>query len=150
MQALVRLQNVAHRCYPRPITRPVARVIEIAIRLVFQCYLPAAARVHPTVHFHHNGLAVLVNRLAEIGPGCQIGPQVVLGGRSPVKGAPCLHENVIVHSGAKLIGPITIGAGAVIGANAVVLCDVPAGATAVGVPARIIERPDRGAEAAAG
>ena len=50
-----------------------------------------------------------------------------------------LEENVFVGTGAKILGPVTIGANARIGANAVVLTDVPAGATAVGAPARVIE-----------
>lgn len=79
---------------------------------------------------------MLVNRLCVIGEGCEIGPHVVLGGKSPVRGAPRLEAGVIVHSGAKVIGPVTIGAGAVIGANAVVIHDVAPHTLAVGVPAR--------------
>lgn len=138
MQTLVRLQNTAHRLEKRKIFKPFARGIELLLRLVFGCYLPASAKIDPSVHFHHNGLAVVVNKLSDIGPNCEIGPQVVLGGRTPIIGAPKLEANVVVHSGAKLIGPITIGENSVIGANAVVVRDVPANTTAVGVPARFI------------
>ncbi|PRY74073.1 serine O-acetyltransferase [Yoonia maritima] len=140
MQTLVRLQNVAHKLERNKITKLGARVIELIIRLVYGCYLPAGAKIDPTVHFHHNGLAVVVNKLSVIGPNCQIGPQVVLGGRSPIVGAPKLEADVVIHSGAKLIGPITLAQGCIVGANAVVISDVPAFSTAVGVPAKIIQK----------
>jgi serine O-acetyltransferase len=57
------------------------------------------------------------------------------GARRPIIG-----DNVFIGAGAKVLGAVTVGDGARIGANAVVVCDVPAGATAVGVPARIVER----------
>lgn len=88
------------------------RLLEVLIRLVWNASLPAGATIAPTAHFGHNALGVMVNRLKVIGPGCNIGVHVVLGGRTPIKGAPRLGSGVIVQSGAKLIGPITIGANA--------------------------------------
>lgn len=86
---------------------------------------------------HPNG--IVIHPDSEIGPNCFILQQVTLAvSRS---GAPRLGGNVMVGSGAKLLGGIKVGDDAQIGANAVVLQDVPAGATAVGVPARIIMRP---------
>jgi serine O-acetyltransferase len=63
-----------------------------------------------------------------------VGLQVLLGSRWPLDGGPKLEEDVIVHSGAKIIGPVTIGRGSVIGANAVVLEDIPPKSLVVGVP----------------
>jgi serine O-acetyltransferase len=87
---------------------------------------------------HPNG--VVVHPDARIGPNCMIFQQVTLGNGGPIRGAPVLAGHVDVGAGAKILGGVRIGEHAVIGANAVVLCDVPAGATAVGVPARIIQR----------
>jgi serine O-acetyltransferase len=67
--------------------------------------------------------------------------------RTGVPGAPVVGFGVDIGAGAKILGPVRIGDGAVIGANAVVLCDVPAGALAVGVPARIRQRRPVHAEA---
>ena len=67
------------------------------------------------------------------------------GERPDPKGSPQLGRNILVGAGANVLGRITVGDGARIGANAVVLCDVPDGATAVGVPARILERRRTGA-----
>lgn len=139
MQAIVKLQNIAHCASKRRLGRPLSRAIEITIRAIFHCSLPAEARIHRTVRFHHGGLAVIVNKASVIGERCEISPHAVLGGKAPLSGAPRLEANVIVHTGAKLIGPIVIGKGAIIGANAVVLSDVPAGATVVGIPAKAIK-----------
>lgn len=86
---------------------------------------------------HPNG--IVIHPDSEIGPNCFILQQVTLA--VGAHGAPRLGGNVEVGSGAKLLGGMHIGDNARIGANAVVLEDVPAGATAVGVPARIITRP---------
>jgi serine O-acetyltransferase len=85
---------------------------------------------------HPNG--IVIHPESEIGPNCFILQQVTLA--ITAEGAPRLGGNVMVGSGAKLLGRVSIGDDARIGANAVVLQDVPAGATAVGVPARVIGR----------
>lgn len=87
---------------------------------------------------HPNG--IVVHPEARIGPNCLLFQQVTLGMRTGRTGLPVLGGGVEVGSGAKVLGPISVGDHAVIGANAVVLTDVPAGAAAVGIPARIIER----------
>ena len=86
---------------------------------------------------HPNG--VVIHPRAEIGPNCMIFQQVTIGGSG--KGLyPKLVGHVDVGAGAKILGGVTIGAHARIGANSVVLTDVPPYATAVGAPARIIEK----------
>lgn len=139
-QRLVGLQNLAHRLNHCPLTRPVARTIEIVIRLIFSATMPTSAEIHRSVHFGHNALAVVLNPMVVIEGGCQIGSHVVMGGKSPTIGAPHIKRNVIIHTGAKLIGPITIGEGSVVGANAVIVKDVPPFCVAVGVPGKIIKQ----------
>ena len=63
-----------------------------------------------------------------------IGPQVTIGGRSDLWDVPIIEDDVYIGTGAKVLGPITVGRGATIGANAVVIHDVPAGASVAGVP----------------
>ena len=87
---------------------------------------------------HPNG--VVVHPAAQIGPNCLLMQQVTIGDNG---GVPTLGGHVDVGAGAKIVGPVCIGSDVVIGANAVVITDIPAGATAVGVPARIIERQNR-------
>lgn len=91
--------------------------------------------VHPGVYIVHG--QVVIDGLVEIGEGAVISPWTTIGLRGAVQG-PILEENVRVGTGAKVLGPVRVGPGAQIGANAVVLDDVPAGATAVGVPARVV------------
>jgi len=82
---------------------------------------------------HPNGIVIHAN--AEIGPNCLLFQQVTIGDAG---GVPSLSGHVDVGAGAKLLGPIRVGEHARIGANAVVMCDVPPGATAVGIPARVV------------
>lgn len=84
---------------------------------------------------------IVIHPRSVIGDGCVIRQGVTLGNRvHGVQEAPVLGCGVNIGAGAKLLGAIRVGDNAQVGANAVVLCDVPAGATAVGVPAKIILR----------
>jgi serine O-acetyltransferase len=99
-----------------------------------------AAKIGNGVFFDH-AMGVVVGETAEIGDGCTIYQGVTLGGTSLYKGTkrhPTLGRNVVVSAGAKVLGGFTVGDNAKIGSNAVVLKPVPAGATAVGIPARLL------------
>ncbi len=91
--------------------------------------------------FIDHGMGVVIGETAVIGNDCTLYHGVTLGGTSWNKGKrhPTLEAGVVIGAGAKVLGPITIGEGAKIGSNAVVVKDVPANATAVGIPARILE-----------
>ena len=98
------------------------------------------AKIGERVFFDH-AMGVVVGETAEIGDGCTIYQGVTLGGTSLYKGTkrhPTLGRNVVVSAGAKVLGGFTVGDNAKVGSNAVVIKPVPAGATAVGIPARII------------
>src|SRR3990172_1543334 len=90
--------------------------------------------------FIDHGMGVVIGETAQIGDDCTLYHGVTLGGTSWSKGKrhPTLANNVVIGAGAKILGPIVVGDGARIGSNAVVVKDVPPGATAVGIPARII------------
>jgi serine O-acetyltransferase len=91
--------------------------------------------------FIDHGMGVVIGETAEIGDDVTLYHGVTLGGTSWNKGKrhPTLRNGVVVGAGAKVLGPITMHEGAKVGSNAVVVKDVPPGATAVGIPARIIE-----------
>jgi serine O-acetyltransferase len=97
-------------------------------------------RIGPGLLVNHGH--VVIDGIVEIGPLCSIGPFVTIGlntgGPDVSFEGPTIGKFVFIGTGAKLLGPITVGDNARIGANAVVMNDVPADSTAVGVPARVI------------
>ena len=98
--------------------------------------------------FIDHGMGIVIGETAEIGDDVTLYQGVTLGGTSWNKGKrhPTLESGVVVGAGAKVLGPFTVGAGAKVGSNAVVTKPVPAGATVVGIPGRIIVKSDSDAE----
>ena len=84
---------------------------------------------------HPNG--IVIHPDAKVGVNCLIFQQVTLGTRN-IPGSPVIEGHVDIGAGAKILGPVHIGAHARVGANAVVLSDVPSGACAIGIPAKVI------------
>ena len=112
--------------------------------VVTGCDLPINTKIGGGLLMPHpNG--IVVHPLCEIGPNCLIFQQVTLGSNGSITGSgvPTLGGHVDVGAGAKILGPIMVGDNAVIGANAVVLTDVPANTVAVGIPSRVISSADR-------
>lgn len=91
--------------------------------------------------FIDHGMGVVIGETAEIGDDCTLYHGVTLGGTIWEKGKrhPTLQDGVVIGAGAKVLGPITVGANARIGSNAVVVREVPANATVVGIPGRVVE-----------
>ena len=138
LHALV-LHRMAHWCWGHGL-KWVGRFISYGSRWLTGIEIHPAAVIGDRVFFDH-AMGVVVGETAEIGDGCTIYQGVTLGGTSLYKGAkrhPTLGKDVVVSAGAKVLGGFVVGDGAKIGSNAVVIKPVPAGATAVGIPARII------------
>jgi serine O-acetyltransferase len=91
--------------------------------------------------FIDHGMGVVIGETAEIGDDCTLYQGVTLGGTSWNKGKrhPTLGRGVVIGAGAKVIGPILVGDGAKVGSNAVVVREVPPGATVVGIPGRVVD-----------
>jgi serine O-acetyltransferase len=100
--------------------------------------------------FIDHGMGVVIGETAEVGDDCTLYHGVTLGGVSWNKGKrhPTLGNGVVVGAGAKILGPFVVGDGAKVGSNSVVVKPVPAGATVVGIPARIVEASAAHGEAA--
>jgi serine O-acetyltransferase len=105
--------------------------------------------IHPAAtigrrFFIDHGMGVVIGETAEIGDDCTLYHGVTLGGTSWNKGKrhPTLGKGVVVGAGAKILGPIIVGEGARVGSNAVVVKEVPPGATVIGIPARVVESRD--------
>ena len=139
LHALV-LHRRAHWCWTHGL-KWLGRFTSHIARWLTGIEIHPGAKIAGCVFIDH-GMGVVIGETAEIGSGCTIYHGVTLGGTSLYKGAkrhPTLGKNVIVGAGAQVLGGFTVGDGAKIGSNAVVTKPVPAGATAVGNPARIIE-----------
>lgn len=101
--------------------------------------LPASAEIGKGFYIGHFG-GIILHSHAKIGENCSIGPGVLIGTRGGGnKGVPIIGRDVYIGVGAKVLGGIKIGDRVKIGANAVVLTNIPDGATAVGIPARILK-----------
>ena len=134
------MHRVAHACWTHGF-KWLGRAISHVARWLTGIEIHPGAVIGERVFFDH-AMGVVVGETAEIGDGCTIYQGVTLGGTSLYKGVkrhPTLGRNVVVGAGAKVLGGFVVGEGAKIGSNAVVTKPVPPGATAVGIPARIIE-----------
>ena len=134
------LHRFSHACWNLGFNW-VARFVSNFSRWFTGIEIHPAAIIGERVFFDH-AMGVVVGETAQIGDGCTIYQGVTLGGTSLYKGVkrhPTLGKDVVVGAGAKVLGGFTVGDGARIGSNAVVVKPVPAGATAVGNPARIIQ-----------
>ncbi|QXL85618.1 serine O-acetyltransferase [Comamonas sp. NLF-1-9] len=133
------LHRPAHWCWTHGL-RWLGRFISHLARWATGIEIHPGAKLGERVFIDH-GMGVVIGETAEIGDGCTIYHGVTLGGTTLYKGTkrhPTLGRGVVVSAGAKVLGGFVVGDGAKIGSNAVVIKPVPAGATAVGIPARII------------
>jgi serine O-acetyltransferase len=139
LHALV-LHRWAHACWTRGLRWP-GRFISHLARWLTGIEIHPGAVIGRRVFIDH-GMGIVIGETAEVGDECTIYQGVTLGGTTLYKGTkrhPTLGRGVVVSAGAKVLGGFTVGDGARVGSNAVLLKPVPPGATAVGIPARIIE-----------
>ncbi len=119
----------------------IARFISQLSRFLTGIEIHPGAKIEGGLFIDH-GMGVVVGETTEIGKNCTLYQGVTLGGTGKDKGKrhPTLGDNVLVGSGAKVLGPFKVGDGSKIAANAVLLSETPPDSTAVGVPARIVKR----------
>jgi serine O-acetyltransferase len=137
--ALYRLAHFCHQRLPIPL---LPRFLSVLARFWTGIEIHPAARIGSSFFIDH-GTGVVIGETAEIGDDCVLFHNVTLGGTGKHRGKrhPTLHDHVLVGTGATLLGPITIGSNAKVGANSFIrMHDVPPDCTAVGSPARLVKR----------
>ena len=132
--------RLSHALYKRDF-KWLARLLSNIVRWYTGIEIHPGAKIGRRLFIDH-GTGVVIGETAEIGDDVTLYHGVTLGGTTWKKGKrhPTLQNNVVVGAGAQVLGPITIGQGGRVGSNAVVTKDVPANATVVGVPGRVIEQ----------
>jgi serine O-acetyltransferase len=129
----------ALRLVPRPVRLalyPLYGALAMLMQIVTNIEIPASTSIGPGLRIHHAG-PVVVHAGSRIGSHCTMNTGVVIGNKGPHE-VPTLGDRVSLGTGAQVIGAVTVGDGAGIGAMTLVIHDVPAGAIAVGVPARVL------------
>ena len=135
----LQLHRISHAMWGMGL-RWLARLASHVTRFLTGIEIHPGATIGRRVFIDH-GMGVVIGETAEIGDECTLYHGVTLGGVSWDKGKrhPTLGRGVVVGAGAKILGPFVVGDGAKIGSNSVVVKAVPAGATVVGIPARVVE-----------
>ena len=137
------LHRISHRLWRRnwPLSRLAARLMSQLGRWL------TGIEIHPGAHIGHgvfidHGMGVVIGETAVVGDSCLLYQGVTLGGTGKAHGKrhPTLAENVVVGAGAKVLGAIQVGANTRIGAGSVLLRDVEADSTVVGIPGRVIHQ----------
>jgi serine O-acetyltransferase len=121
----------------RTLTSKVYGGLSLGVEVTTGVVIDRAVQLGPEFHLVHSG-NTKIHPGVVIGARCGIMHDVTLGMNMERKGVPRIGDDVFIGAGAKVLGPVTIGDGARVAANSLVLSDVPAGATAVGVPARVL------------
>ena len=134
----VRSHRRAHWCYTHGLLF-LARMISQWSRRRTGIEIHPGATIGKRLVIDH-GMGLVIGETAEIGDDCLIYHGVTLGGTGKDVGKrhPTIGNNVLIGTGAKVLGPITIGSGSRVAANSVVLKDIPENSTAVGIPARVV------------
>jgi len=129
--------RVGHWCYRRRIP-VVPRLMYQAICVLYNAVIPMSTEIGEGTEFAYGGIGVVLHERCKIGKFVTFGHQVTVGGRSRRWGVPVIEDRCVIGAGAKLLGPISIGTESVIGANAVVLEDVPPRTVVAGIPAKVV------------
>ena len=132
------VHRLSHRLWLHPGGRLAARVLSQISRSVTGVEIHPGAQIGRRFFIDH-GMGVVIGETSEVGDDVMLYHGVTLGGRSMkrVKRHPTVGNNVTIGAGARILGPVHIGDGVQIGANSVVVKDIPAGAVATGIPATI-------------
>lgn len=133
---LIRLYRISNFLYRKKIPL-LPKILYYFQFFLFNSSVPASVKIGRNSKFAYGGIGVVLHGKCEIGENCIIGQGVTIGGRSKSKVLPIIGNNVYLSTGCKILGAVKIGDNSIVGANAVVINDVPNNSIAVGIPAKI-------------
>jgi serine O-acetyltransferase len=133
-----KLYILSHKLYKNKIPI-IPKIIKFIIFIIYNSSIPYQAIIGRGTRFGYGGIGVVIHKRTIIGKNCNIGSNVTIGGKSGLYNVPKIGDNVYISTGAKILGSIVIGNNTIIGANAVVIKNVPNNAVVAGVPAKIIK-----------
>lgn len=136
--SLMRVYRLMHKLYCKH-TPILPGLLMRYIRVIYSCDLPPQTVIGEGSLFVHNGLGCVINPYAIIGKNVKIYQNVTIAGKLN-SGTPIIEDNVFIGPGVCILGGVRVKKGATIGANAVVVKDVEAGSTVVGIPANSINK----------
>ncbi|PIA79019.1 serine acetyltransferase [Gaetbulibacter sp. 4G1] len=133
--------KISHKLYKWKV--PVLpSIVKLFCFLLYNSSIPFQCQLGRGTRFAYGAIGVVLHKRTIMGTNCVIGTNVTVGGRSGHYEVPVIGNNTFIATGAKVLGPITIGDNVVIGANAVVIKDIPNNCIVAGIPAKIIKKPD--------
>lgn len=118
----------------------ISRFFELMIFIIYNSKIPMSAKIGNGSYFAYGCIGCVLHNRTVIGENTVIGTNVTIGGRSGHYKVPVNKDNVYISTGAKILGPITIGSNSIIGANAVVINDVDPKTVVGGVPSKLIKK----------
>lgn len=116
------------------------KLIYYTQRLLFQSSIPPSCSLGGATKLAYGGIGIVIHARAVVGRNCMIGQGVTIGGKSGWYEVPVIGDNVEINAGARVLGPVRIGNNVIIGANSVVVKDVPDNCVVAGIPAQIIRK----------
>jgi len=135
---LMTLHRTAHFLYKYKVPL-LPRLIYVVQYLLSNSMVPASVQIGKRTKFAYRGIGLVIHKRAVIGDDCMIGQGITIGGRGKNSVVPVIGNRVYMGPGCRILGPVKIGDNVIIGANAVVLHDVPANCIVVGIPASVVK-----------
>lgn len=118
------------------------KIVKAVIYLIFNSVVPYTAKIGKGTRFAYGGIGVVIHSRAEIGERVIIGQGVTIGRKISPNDCPVIGDDVYISAGSRVLGNIVVGSNVIIGANSVVVKDVPSNCIVAGAPARILRTID--------
>jgi|SRR5690554_5549527 len=136
---LIHIYRIANKLYRYKVPL-LPKLLYYLQYLLFNCSIPPSTSIGEKTKFAYGGIGVVIHGRTIIGDKCIIGQGITIGGKSKSENVPRIGNNVYLSAGCRILGDVAIGDNSIVGANAVVVTDVPANCIAAGIPAKIIKR----------